>query len=250
MKITIAQFELRPGCDEHRLDGSQPPGVLENVQVAAGFITRAAEQGVELVAFGEWFVGLNAVEPLPSVLTDRFCALAREHHLTLALGGLRARSDDGTRSKQVCLVIGPSGEILGQQVKLNLYPTERPWIEAGKQLTPVDTPWGRLVVTTGLDSVDPHLYEQIRAAQPDLWVAQADDQILPEVFGSTAPDLPTLMMQRSAELGTTIAMAMILGQFREMSFNGGSLIAHQGRIVAQMGDEEGLLVAETVPVCA
>lgn len=246
MKIAIAQFALQPGCDEHRMDHSTPAGVWANVETAANLIAQAAQQKIDLVAFGEWFIGLSANESVPSPLTDRFCALAREYGIILALGGLRVVASDGLRSKHICLVIGPTGDIIGQQLKLNPYRQEAPWYEVGECIQPVNFPGGKLVVTTGLDSADEKVYEQIKSIQPDLWIAQANDQLTRDVNSSTIPEqaLPRLFAQRSEELGATIAVAMMLGCFREMTFYGGSLFAQRGRIIAQLGDQTGLLEAE------
>lgn len=249
-KIAIAQLRLHPGCDEHMMDRSTPPGVTSNLEAAAGWVARGREAGAELIGFGEWFVGLNALAPLPNPLTERFSDLARQHGVTLVLGNLRIPVGEHDReSVQSSLVISPQGEIAGQQRKVQLYAQERPWYQAGSEVTPLDLPWGRLVVTSGLDSVSPQVYEQVKRLRPALWIAQANDLLTPEDYGHQAPDLETLIRQRSAELEATVALAMMLGDFREMQFSGGSLIARRGDVVGRLGEEEGLLTAELEELC-
>lgn len=104
------------------------------------------------------------VSPSASML----CAVAKEKDLWLVGGSVpeRVRADSGDKLYNTCLVINPSGHIVGKHRKVHLFDIDVPGritfkesdsLSAGGSVTVVDTPWGGLGVGICYDIRFPEL---------------------------------------------------------------------------------------------
>ncbi len=202
-------------------------------------IRQAASRGADIAVFPEWFLGLNPVEVIPSRSTRILSQTASELGIGIITGSLRVLDASTIKKQQRGLVIDRDGTIVGTQIKINFQPTERPWFEPGSGITAIHTHWGRLVILLGLDALEPDLWQEARAFQPELVVMATSPRSISERNA-----LQELAVRHSLEGGSTVVVASMIGRFSGQTYTGGALIAHNGRVVSIAGEEPALLMAE------
>ncbi len=200
---------------------------------------QAASHGVDIIVFPEWFMGLNPVEIVPNRYTEKIGRLAKELNLVVICGSLRVLDSDTGKKQQRGLVIERDGTIIGSQAKILFQPTERPWFEPGTNVAPIATSWGRVVILLGLDATDANIWAEAANLRPDLVVMAASARSAPE-----RNQLQELSVTRSLEVGATVILSPLLGRFGGLSYNGGAVIAHRGRIISSAEEAEILLMAQ------
>ncbi len=139
VRVAAVQFEHAPG---------DKPANLARIR---GFVHKAAEDGVEIVAFAEccitgyWFLRnlgreefASLAEPVPDgPSTQELLALSREHGMTIGAGLIEV-APDGTLYKAYVVAM-PNGEVRTHH-KLHAFVSE--YLTCGSEYTVFDTPHG------------------------------------------------------------------------------------------------------------
>ena len=240
-------------CAEEHVD--------RNLARAEVLVREAAAQGAGLVCLPENFACLEpdeknyiargfdenthpALESMP--------ALARELGLTLALGSLTIKRDDGRVSNR-SVVIGPDGRCLATYDKIHLFDVqlrqgemyrESATVAPGTRASLVDLPWGKLGLTICYDVRFPHLYREL--AQKG-----ADFLAIPAAFTATTGEAHwhVLVRARAIENGCFVFAAAQSGRrhWGRRTFGHSLIVDPWGVVLAEAGNEEGLVVADIDP---
>ena len=151
---------------------SDVEGNLRRVEYA---VEAAARQGARLACFPETAVlgWINAkahelAEPIPGRLSDRIAALAREHHLMIAIG---LSEKVGDRLYDAAILVGADGRILHKHRKINTLREllDPPYTRGTPEnVTVVDTPLGRIGMLVCADTFKDDLVQRLAAQSPDL----------------------------------------------------------------------------------
>ena len=169
------------------------PRVADNLVVAGRLIDDAVAQGAQLVALPEYFPIIGAADADrvraredfgSGPVQDWLAATAQKHGVWIFAGSipLTATVDDKMRNSS--LVFNPAGECVKRYDKVHLFGfrkgdeayDEAAFIEAGKELAAVDTPFGRVALSICYDLRFPELYRAL---------APVDLILLPAAFTDT-----------------------------------------------------------------
>ena len=164
--------------------------VLRNLETAERLVREAAGRGATLVGLPENFVYLRSEgEPVPAPQTldgpwvARMAALARELGITLLLGSLPEKADDGgdapsdARVFNTAVLLGPAGQVLAKYRKIHLFDPDIPGLEhlkesrsvrPGGELAVADTPAGRIGLSICYDLRFPELYRRLGLQRPQI----------------------------------------------------------------------------------
>jgi predicted amidohydrolase len=211
----------------------------DNIKKVIALIPEAIGQGGEIICFNEWFLGTNPPDKIPNKFTDVLSQFAKKNNITIITGNFRIQIDAvGKKFVQVSCIIDKSGEIVLKQQKINLYKGEKAWFVPGKEVDCCNIDIGRVMVTSGFDSVDDKVYNEVQNIKPNIWVAQANEHLF-SVNEDSYQTLTDIMVKRSKNLSCTIVVPMILGNFYGSNYKGRSFIAKNGAIVVRSDSSEG-----------
>lgn len=199
---------------------------------------QARQVGADLIVFPEWFLGLNPLEVLPNRHVELIAQAAQELSLAVVTGSLRALDPHTGKKQQRALVIDAEGRLVGSQAKCDFYPAERPWFEPGEGLTYMATRYGRLVLLMGLDALSAQRWEECKSKEPDLVVMATSPRTQRE-----RASLQDLVLARSLEIGATVVLAPLMGRFAGITYVGGAVAGHKGRLVVDGGEGEKVVLA-------
>ncbi|WP_418791895.1 carbon-nitrogen hydrolase family protein [Phosphitispora sp. TUW77] len=135
MKIALLHLDLSGGPEK------------QNITVLSHAINLAAEQGAnwiitpEMALQGYFFSNMDkSAEPpvQPSESMQVLCQLAARHKITIFLGCAEKDAVTG-KCYNSCLVLGPTGEVLGRHRKMHTHGVgAEAWVTTGNQLEPVN----------------------------------------------------------------------------------------------------------------
>jgi nitrilase len=155
------------------------PSVAGNLHEAGRLITMAVEQGARLVALPEYFgiMGMRDGDkvkareapgkgPIQQFLSDT----AREHGIWLIGGSVPLECTDPNKVRNACLVYDDKGKLAARYDKIHLFGfefgqerySEERTIEPGRDVTVVDTPFGRVGLSICYDLRFPELYRAMK----------------------------------------------------------------------------------------
>jgi predicted amidohydrolase len=211
----------------------------------------AAAQRAELVVapeasmhgFGRLTESLAAVaEPLDGPFVSGLGEAAREHGVTIVAGMFEAVPDDSAHAFNTVVIIGPDGSLLGRYRKLHLFDALG-WVESDRlarsEVEYVTFPCGEFVVgvMTCYDLRFPELARVLvddgatAVVVPSAWVA-----------GEHKVDQWSTLVRARAIENTSYVIAAGQGP---PEYSGNSMIVDPfGVVVAQAGDDDGVLVAD------
>ena len=154
------------------------PRVEENLRTAAALIREAVAQGAELLALPEYFaiMGMSDTDKVgvresdgAGPIQDFLAASARQHGVWLIGGSLPLWTDRPDKGLNSSLVYNPQGARVARYDKIHLFGfrqgtenyDESTTIEAGRQPTAFDTPFGRVGLSICYDLRFPELYRRL-----------------------------------------------------------------------------------------
>ena len=154
------------------------PRVADNLQAADRLIEAAVGQGAQLVALPEYFpiIGVadadraRAREDFGSgPVQDWLAATARHYGIWIFAGSIPLTATVADKMRNSSLVFNPAGECVKRYDKVHLFGfkkgeesyDEAAFIEAGKELATVDTPFGRVALSICYDLRFPELYRAL-----------------------------------------------------------------------------------------
>jgi nitrilase len=169
------------------------PRVADNLLAAGQLIDEAVAQGAQLVALPEYFPIIGAADADrvrareefgSGPVQDWLAATAQKHGVWVFAGSIPLTATAADKMRNSSLVFNPAGECVKRYDKLHLfgfrkgdeYYDEAAFIEAGKELAAVDTPFGRVALSICYDLRFPELYRAL---------APVDLILMPAAFTDT-----------------------------------------------------------------
>jgi len=233
---------------------------LANRDAAVALVRQAADQGAAYVQTPEMTslversrqslfekVGPEASDPTLLAIRE----VARERELHVHIGSLAVKAGDKIANR--AFVIRPDGEIAASYDKIHLYDVDLPngesWRESatytgGSEAVLVETPWGLLGLAICYDLRFPHLFRALAEA------------------GASYLSAPACFTRQTGEAHWTVlhrARAIETGSFMISAAQGGThedgretfghsiIVDPWGRVLAEGGDEPGVVLAEIDP---
>lgn len=245
--FTAACVQLRSGRDEE-----------DNIASASALIREAAGAGADYVQTPETtnlmerdrralFSKLQPEDESKAVATFR--ALAAELGIWLHIGSLALRIDDATAVNRA-LLITPEGGIAARYDKIHMFDVDLDGGESyreskhyrpGREAVLADLPWGRLGLSICYDLRFSHLYRTLAKAGANILA-------IPAAFTKQTGEAHWHVLQRARaiEAGAFVVSAAQGGLHQDgrETFGHSLIIDPWGRILAESGDEPGVILAE------
>ncbi len=232
----------------------------ENIEVATSLIREAASAGANIVLMPENVVMMEwgrdnivakAMTEETHVGLAAFCALAKELGIWLHCGSLGILLPNQKVANRT-YVVGPGGEVRARYDKIHMFDvnlgpgeryTESSTFDAGSEPAFVDLPWGRLGLSICYDLRFPHLYRHLaQSGAHFLTVPSAFTKISGEAHWHV------LMRARAIETGCFVFAPAQTGSHGKRKTFGHALIVNPwGEILADAGEDPGIIVAEIDP---
>ncbi|UCC93756.1 MAG: carbon-nitrogen hydrolase family protein [Thermoplasmata archaeon] len=232
--VAAGQFEPRQG------------DMRWNISRVLELASQAGVKGADLVVLPELattgYYMFNKfhdlAEPLdgPTVAVVHELAKRYDYHVVM---GLAEKGDDG-KVHDSSVLIGPSG-LQGVYRKIHLWDTENSVFTPGDQVMAPETggPLGRVGLLVCYDLEFPETAERVGALGASLLAATA-------AFTNLTLWQATLKA-RARDLGVPVVAANRIGHEMDTDFCGhSSIVAPDGTVLAEAGDEPGLVMAEVV----
>jgi predicted amidohydrolase len=229
-----------------------------NRDAAARLIREAAAGGAAFVQTPEItnLAERNRAAMLEKTTTeekdDTLAALrevARECGVTLQIGSLALRAN-GDRLANRGFLIGPEGDILARYDKVHLFDVDLPNGESWRESNSYDGGSCAVVVETALGAIGLTICYDVRFAGLYRALAEAGAEILtaPACFTRQTGEAHWQVLQRARaiETGSFMISAAQGGRHEDgrESYGHSIIVDPWGRVVAEGGDEPGLVMAE------
>ena len=163
------------------------PNVSANLTEAGRLISRSVDAGAELVVLPEnfAFMGMQEKDKLSiseqqgtGPIQDFIATQADKHRVWIVAGTIPLQSQDKQRVAAACILYNDHGEQLARYDKVHLFDVrleesretyhESQTTEAGKQVSVVDTPFGRLGLAVCYDLRFPELFRRMATEGVDI----------------------------------------------------------------------------------
>lgn len=182
--------------------------------------------------------------PIPGPDSDRIAALARRHHIMIAIG---LDEKDGDRLYDSAILVDKSGKLLWKHRKINVLPElmTPPYTPGRPQgIGVVQTEFGRIGVLICADTFTDAYLQRLKALKPDLvlvpygWAAPNDQ------WPQHSLELEALVKKRAAELqcpmaGVDLVGEMTHGPWAGRTYGGSSFVADAtGKILLTARDRD------------
>jgi predicted amidohydrolase len=235
--------------------------VPANIAAAAAFIGEAKKAGAAFVATPEMTSLFEAesdalfakVKPEDDdVALKAFRALAAEQGLWLLIGSLPIRVGERQCTNRSFL-LDPNGRIAAWYDKVHMFDVDLPGGETyresrnyrrGERAVVADLPWGKLGLSVCYDLRFPHLYRALAKAG-------ASFLSIPAAFTHTTGQAHWHVLQRARAIETgCFVIAPAQGGKHENgrhTFGHSLIVDPWGKILAEAGDEPGIIVADIDP---
>ncbi|MDE2182156.1 MAG: carbon-nitrogen hydrolase family protein [Alphaproteobacteria bacterium] len=235
--------------------------VAENIDAAVRLIREAGARGARFVATPENTTLMapdggaklerSEVEEADTAL-PRFRALAGELGIWLLVGSLAIKVSDA-KSANRSYLIDPRGAIAARYDKIHLFDVDLPsgerylessTVSAGNRLVTADLPWGKLGLTICYDLRFPELYRALAKAGAFMLS-------VPSAFTETTGKAHwhVLLQARAIENGAFVVAPAQGGRHANgrHTYGHSLIVSPWGEILAEAGDEPGVVVAEIDP---
>lgn len=182
--------------------------------------------------------------PIPGADSDRIAALAREHHIMIAIG---LDEKDGDKLYDSAILVDKAGKLLWKHRKINVLPElmTPPYSQGRPQdIGVVDTEFGRIAVLICADTFTDSFVNRMKVLKPDLMLVP---------YGWAAPDdqwpqhskvLEDLVKRRAAQVecpmaGVDLVGEMTHGPWAGQTYGGSSFVADgTGKILITLKDRD------------
>ncbi len=183
-------------------------------------------------------------EPIPGKDSNRIAALARKHHLMIAIG---LDEKDGDRLYDSAILADKAGKLLWKHRKINVLPElMTPPYSQGRpeDIGVVDTEFGRIAVLICADTFTDAYLERLKSLKPDLmlvpygWAAPNDQ------WPQHSKQLEELVKKRAAQVGAPMAGVDLVGEMTHgpwagQTYGGSSFVADgTGKILLTLRDRD------------
>lgn len=163
------------------------PNISANLTEAGRLISRSVDAGAELVVLPEnfAFMGMQEEDKIKiseqqgtGPMQDFIASQADKHRVWIVAGTIPLQSQDKQRVAAACLLYNDRGETLARYDKVHLFDVkleesketyhESQTTEAGKHVSVVDTPFGRLGLAVCYDLRFPELFRRMTTEGVDV----------------------------------------------------------------------------------
>ena len=233
-----------------------------NIEAAAALVRRAREQGAELIMTPEVS---DMIEPRRGLRVEKakpegehamlaaFQGLARETGAWLLLGSIVVAEAGDERLRNRSILLAPDGRIAARYDKIHMFDVslaggesyrESAAFRPGEEAVLAGLPWGVLGMTVCYDLRFPHLYRAL---------AQAGARFLTVPSAFTVPTgrahWHVLLRARAIENFCFVFAPAQCGEHAEgrRTYGHSLIVAPWGEILAEGGDEPGVILAEIDP---
>ncbi len=184
------------------------------------------------------------VASIPGADSDRIAALARKHHIMIAIG---MDEKDGDKLYDSAILVDKTGKLLWKHRKINVLPElmTPPYAQGRPEdIGVVDTEFGRIAVLICADTFTDAFVNRMKVLKPDLMLVP---------YGWAAPDdqwpqhskvLEELVKRRAAEVrcpmaGVDLVGEMTHGPWAGQTYGGSSFVADgTGKILLTLKDRD------------
>jgi nitrilase len=233
--------------------------VKENLAKVGDLVGQAAARGAKLVVLPENFALLapseqakfEVAETLPGPIVSALGELAQKHGVWIVGGGMPEKAETADKVYNTCVVVDAGGKLVASYRKIHLFDIDIPGAQGGatfresatvaqgKAPAVVETPWGKLGLSVCYDLRFPELYRAYASARM---------VVVPAAFTlHTGKDhWHVLLRARAIENQVFVLAPAQFGKHNEKRTTyGHSLVVDPwGTVIAEMGDREGVAVAE------
>ena len=230
-----------------------------NLRVVAELARRASGEGAEFITTpenvsmmitGSANLRAKAAPEASHPALAAFRALAQETGAWLLAGSLHVKLEEEDRLANRSYLISPTGELAAKYDKIHMFDVDLPSGESyresknfrpGAQAVLAELPWCRLGMSVCYDLRFPHLYRAL---------AKAGAEVLTIPSAFTRPTgrahWHALMRARAIETGCYVVAAAQCGEHAggRKTYGHSLIVAPWGEIVAEAGEEPGVIVAE------
>jgi len=235
--------------------------VRRNIQIAARLTRAAIEEGARIVCLPEYFSGVALKDGLlhPAAFEEArhpvlqvFADLARERRAWLLLGSLGVLAGDGRIFNRGYL-LDPAGSVVARYDKIHLFDVELAKGEPLRESATIAPGDCAVVADTGLCKIGLSICYDLRFPQLYRRLAQAGADLLavPAAFTKVTGEAHwhVLARARAIENGCYVAAPCQYGTLPGGAecFGHSLIIDPWGTVLADGGDEEGIVVAEIDP---
>ncbi len=243
VKVAVAQMHCVPG------------DVAANLAIIGPLVHLAARDGAQLVILPEtattgYFISDRLdrlAEPEDGPTARHLAGIAREANVHLAVG---MAISDGGKFYDAQLLFGPDGAHLATYRKAHLFSAEREWFAAGDTPMVIDTAIGRIGMTICYDLIFPEYIRRLVDLGADLIINSTNwitDGFQRDTWGWGGSTVQALAATRALENGVWLAMANCVGpEWIFDSIGHSCVVAPSGKILASVGDGQGVAGAEAV----
>jgi predicted amidohydrolase len=235
--------------------------IAPNVAAASALVREAADRGADFISLPEC---VALIEPDRAALRRKitgeadhpalaaFSGLARDTGRWLHVGSLPVLADDGRIANRT-FFIDPKGKVAAKYDKIHMFDVdlangesyrESDTYRPGEAAVVADTPFGRFGLTICYDVRFPRLYR-------DLAEAGASFIGVPSAFTRTTgrAHWHVLLRARAIETGCWVFAAAQCGDHAagRQTYGHSLIVDPWGEIVAEAGEEPGVIVAEIDP---
>ena len=227
-----------------------------NLKKAANMVAAAKALGADVVLFPELFTtgysfGLNVAEvaqPVPGPATDFLAEVAGKHGVYI-YGSMIER--DGKKLHNCGVFLDPGKGVIAKYYKAHLFGAEKDVFEPGEKAVIVPTRVGRIGLTICYDFAFPELTRGLVLQGAEVicnatnWLTVGPPQGW-DPWQWSHLQTTAFAMTRALENTVGVAMCCVSGGLTEdiFSFGHSCIVSPSGRILAQLGEGEGVTVAE------
>jgi deaminated glutathione amidase len=248
-RTIVAAVQMASGADR-----------AANLLAATTLVRQAADAGARLVVLPEVFAwrGPRADEPrqrerIPGPTTEAMAALASSCGIFLCMGSIAEAVAGSPRGYNTSCLIDPTGAIIATYRKMHLFDVDLPGRVSvresddrapGTEVVTARTPVGTLGMSICYDLRFPELYRQLSSAGADVLLVPSAF-----TFPTGAAHWEVLCRARAIENQCWVIAANQTGASPHgfADYGHSMIVDPWGTVVAQAGDEPGVVLAELDP---
>jgi predicted amidohydrolase len=224
-------------------------------------LDQAEAQGAEIALFPESSIlgwenpeAHRLATPIPGADSDRVAALARKHHIMIAIG---LDEKDGEKLYDSAILVDKSGKLLWKHRKINVLPElMTPPYSQGKpeDIGTVQTEFGRLAVLICADTFTDAFLDRLKALKPDLMLVPYGWAATNDQWPEHSKVLEELVKRRAAQVqcpmaGVDLVGEMTHGPWAGQTYGGSSFVADAaGKILLTARDRDTDLRVIELPI--
>jgi N-carbamoylputrescine amidase len=200
-------------------------------------LDQAEAQGAQIAVFPESSIlgwenpeAYRQAEPIPGADSSRIAALARQHHIMIAIG---LDEKDGDKLYDSAILVDKTGKLLWKHRKINVLPElmTPPYAEGKPEgIGVVETEFGRIGVLICADTFTEAHFERLKALRPELLLVPYGWAATNDKWPQHSRELEEIIKRRSAQLkcpmvGVDLVGEMTHGPWKGWTYGGSSFVA-------------------------